>query len=125
MQMNLTIELELDPTAGGGPVRNLWIRNRGAAVAQATLQIRSTGKALVPLEIPLSPLESNTRTQIPQAQQLRYDLPYLRSLCHNLTTEMVLSIVCDGRELYSRAEQFSVDKACLLPEGTEFEEMIP
>lgn len=110
MHIDMEFHLELNVCSGEPLIRRLQIYNRGDRLEDAVLQIRSTSEALTPLEIPLPVLDSGTVTEIPQASALQYDFPYLDSLLHSLTTEMVLTVRCHGEPVYSWARQFSVEK---------------
>lgn len=110
MHTDMEFYLELNECSGEPLIKKLQLHNRADRLEGAVLQIRSTSKALIPLEIPLPVLESGTVTELPQAGQLQYDLAYLDSLFHPLTTEMVLTVSCHGIPVYSWARQFSLGK---------------
>lgn len=114
MYINLEFCLELTGSEAWRkaetPIRKLLICNRGDRLQNATLRISSTSDALVPFEAALPLLEADAVVDITQASQVRYNLQYLESLSHQLTTEMVLSVCCDGQPVYSWAKQFRVDK---------------
>ena len=116
MMMHMKIEAkycprDLETLDGGHPVvQMLVIHNLGDPIEGASLELRTTSGVLVPTELPLPLLETGSLNQLMEIQELELDMAYLESLCHELTTELVMTVMHNGQPIYAKAHQILVDK---------------
>ena len=114
MKVNLELDLILTGDALGvqpeqdTPVQELQIRNGGETLEDLTLQIGSSGDALLPLTVNLERLESQAHCCIPLAETLLVNREYLQRLCHPLTTEVVVTVLQQDNMIACAAKQITL-----------------